>query len=134
MVGIVFIMRGIPGSGKSTRAREIAGSTGVIHSTDDFFYGEDGEYKYNSFLLEENHRKNFLRFRESLREGIPVVIVDNTNLKKRDYFPYLTEATKFGYGVRIIRMPHPEPVVAASRNIHGITEPIINAMISRFEE
>ena len=31
-----FIMRGLPGSGKSTVARQIAGSEGVVHSLDKY--------------------------------------------------------------------------------------------------
>ena len=30
-------MRGLPGSGKSTKAKKIAAETGIIYSTDDFF-------------------------------------------------------------------------------------------------
>jgi adenylate kinase family enzyme len=30
-------MRGLPGSGKSTKAKVLAGEQGVIFSTDDFF-------------------------------------------------------------------------------------------------
>ena len=32
-----YIMRGIPGSGKSTAAKKIAGEEGKIHSTDTYF-------------------------------------------------------------------------------------------------
>ena len=31
---VLIVMRGIPGSGKSTKAKELAGTDGVIHSTD----------------------------------------------------------------------------------------------------
>ena len=33
----IVIMRGLPGSGKSTRAKKIADNYGIIFSTDDFF-------------------------------------------------------------------------------------------------
>lgn len=56
---IAYIMRGIPGSGKSTIAKIIAGDTGKIHSTDDFFYNPYGEYCFDPKLLKEYHEKNF---------------------------------------------------------------------------
>lgn len=34
---IVYIMRGLPGSGKSTMAKNMAGATGSVVSADDFF-------------------------------------------------------------------------------------------------
>lgn len=39
-------MRGLPGSGKSTKAKKIAGSQGVVYSTDDFFMVK-GQYVYD---------------------------------------------------------------------------------------
>lgn len=59
---IVFIMRGVSGSGKSTIAKELAYPEGVIHSTDDYFYNEAGEYKFDPTKLSEYHEKNFQAF------------------------------------------------------------------------
>ena len=35
-------MRGIPGSGKTTAARALAGKEGIIHSTDEYFEIKSG--------------------------------------------------------------------------------------------
>ena len=43
-------MRGLPGSGKSTKARKIAGQFGVVYSTDDFFM-VNGEYKFDPKMI-----------------------------------------------------------------------------------
>jgi adenylate kinase family enzyme len=50
----LVLMRGLPGSGKSTKARKIAGEVGVIYSTDDFFM-IDGKYIYNPKLIGDYH-------------------------------------------------------------------------------
>jgi tRNA uridine 5-carbamoylmethylation protein Kti12 len=43
----LIIMRGLPGSGKSTRARELQ-EKGVIHSTDTYFTNPlTGEYEFD---------------------------------------------------------------------------------------
>jgi adenylate kinase family enzyme len=47
-------MRGLPGSGKSTKAKKIAGNFGVIFSTDDFFM-VNGKYTYNPQMIGEYH-------------------------------------------------------------------------------
>jgi adenylate kinase family enzyme len=51
-------MRGIPGSGKSTTAKKLAGETGKIHSTDNYFM-VDGEYKFDPSKIREYHEANF---------------------------------------------------------------------------
>jgi len=43
-------MRGVPGSGKSTKAKILAANTGYIYSTDDFFIVK-GEYVYDPKMI-----------------------------------------------------------------------------------
>lgn len=43
-------MRGVPGSGKSTKAKKLAGNAGYIFSTDDFFIVK-GEYVYDPKMI-----------------------------------------------------------------------------------
>ncbi len=66
---IVYILRGVPGSGKSTRAALFAGTSGIIHSTDSYFY-KNGEYLYDPSKLGEYHDKNYEAFCISLSKGI----------------------------------------------------------------
>jgi adenylate kinase family enzyme len=58
---IVYIMHGVPGSGKSTVAKTLAKEEGSIHSTDQYFYKNDS-YCFDSSKLKEFHDKNFLAF------------------------------------------------------------------------
>ena len=53
----LVLMRGLPGSGKSTKAKKIAGQIGVVFSTDDFFM-VNGQYKYDPKMIGEYHQKN----------------------------------------------------------------------------
>src|SRR5687768_12834933 len=39
---IVYLMRGLPSCGKSTTAKKLAGDTGVICETDEYFYTQVG--------------------------------------------------------------------------------------------
>lgn len=125
-------MRGVPGSGKSTVARTIAGENGKIHSTDEYFY-ENDTYRFDHTKLKEYHNKNFSKFCSSLIDGVSTVVCDNTNIAKWQYQRYVSEAKKYGYIVAIIAMPHPEPKVAAKRNIHGVPQHVIKKMIMDWE-
>lgn len=128
-----IVMRGLPGSGKSTRAREIAESIGKIHSTDDFFM-EDGVYRFDPAKLAENHYRNYVAFVESLNAGEPVVICDNTNTEKWEYRSYAEAARRFGYEVEIVKMPHLAPEVLAARTTHGVPVQVIRNMLARWED
>lgn len=76
----LVLMRGVPGSGKSTQAKKIAGEKGVIYSTDDFFMVK-GQYVYDVKMIGKYHEKNFDRTVLAMQKGIPLIVIDNTNVK-----------------------------------------------------
>jgi Mrp family chromosome partitioning ATPase len=98
---VVYIMRGLPGAGKSTRAAQLAeaaeqaalaavltGTAGsaataaaAIHSTDSYFIDAAGVYRFNPEQLGINHQRNYDAFCASLAAGVGTVILDNTNLQ-----------------------------------------------------
>lgn len=134
----VIIMRGIPGSGKSSIAKSLGG---VICSADDFFVGEDGVYRFDPSKIADAHRYCFGKFldlceivhdNETYQPGswIQSIIVDNTNVELWEISPYLTLAKHFGHDVRIIRADC-DPNVAAERNLHGVPKAAIMSMHSR---
>lgn len=129
----VFIMRGVPGSGKSTVACEIAHPDGVVHSTDSYFE-EDGEYKFDPTKLEENHEKNFQAFLKSMSEEKPIVVVDNTNIKRGHFEKYINAAKEAGYVVREISLSTPDLKDAVERNTHGVSQEIIKRMMDEYEK
>lgn len=101
----IYIMRGLPGSGKSTRAHEIKTSAppqnfGLILSTDDFFT-KDGVYKWDLSLCGKAHLWNQDRCKEAMENGLMKIIIDNTNLDIREMLPYIQLAEKHGYEIYI---------------------------------
>lgn len=103
----VLINRAVPGSGKTTFAKNIfaavssAGLTIAVHSTDEYFM-RNGRYVFDITMLGEYHRRNLAAFKESLAKGTDLVVVDNTNLHPWETEPYTTAARAAGY--RIILM------------------------------
>ena len=103
----VLINRAVPGSGKTTFAKNIfaavsaAGLTIAVHSTDEYFM-RNGRYVFDISMLGEYHRRNLAAFKESLAKGIDLVVVDNTNLHPWETEPYTDAARAAGY--RIILM------------------------------
>lgn len=81
-------MRGYPGSGKSTKAKELAERfDAVICSADDYFM-KDGNYKFNVSKLKDAHQQCQDKALNAINSG-KNVIVDNTNLTIYNVVPYI---------------------------------------------
>ena len=95
----LVIMRGEPGSGKSTRAEELKKSLEEkdlrvgIFSTDNIFYNADGEYEFVPYALGAAHAfmRHELIFSMRMRE-YDVYILDNTHLQRWEYLDAVREA------------------------------------------
>lgn len=134
----IIILRGLPGAGKSRRAREIfiearrTGQTCKIHSTDEFFT-VNGDYRFDVSKLQANHDKNYAAFRDSVTNEVEIIIIDNTNLKKSDYSRYIAD----GYTVEEIVVGDFEETSArlyARRCSHRVPLTAILKMSQNFEK
>lgn len=150
-----YIMRGIPGSGKSTTAESIASLSGLlterevvdgviyylrdseiysaIHSTDMFFVDQEGNYNFVPFKLGLYHSLNFKKFKQSIYDNVPIVICDNTNTTRKEYVKYMEAARRSGYVTSLVSLPFPPIDVAVERNTHGVPEEAILKMMKRWE-
>lgn len=129
----VKIFRGLPGSGKSTMAKEHAYGEEryAIVSADNYFM-VDGEYRFDPTRIGEAHTACMRAFLDALKLDTPLVIVDNTNTTIAEVTPYRLVALAMGYEVEIIRVEcHPE--ICAKRNTHGVPAATIEKMAARFE-
>ncbi len=127
----VFILRGIPGCGKSTYAREkFAGA--LICSTDDFFM-VDGEYKFDPTKLAEYHNANLRQFASYIMQCRPHIVVDNTNIAAWEIAPYYRLAEAFGYDVRIIQFLAAPGWISSERNSHNVPREVLQRMAQSME-
>ena len=126
-----IIMQGLPGSGKSFRARALGG---LVLSTDDFW---GPTYAFDATRLREAHEWNQERFRDAVRRGALRVVVDNTNMALWEAEPYAAFARAYGYTVLVERPKTPwadDPVECALRCSHGVPADRIAAMLARRED
>ena len=75
---VMFIMRGLPGSGKSTFVRQIKhvyGDLAVICSADDFRVNIQGEYAWKAEEYEMTHLMCEGKAGKACENGKPVVII-----------------------------------------------------------
>jgi predicted kinase len=101
---VLILMRGIPGSGKSTKAKTLVGE-GVIHSTDAVIESK-GDYRAFFAKMAESksyiglmiaHASNLKNAKLSMAEGKSPVIIDNTNIKAGEAKKYVVEALTMGF-------------------------------------
>ncbi|XP_072547115.1 uncharacterized protein n4bp2l2 [Salminus brasiliensis] len=133
----LVLMRGLPGCGKSTLAKEIlsSGPNGLILSTDDYFFQKDG-YFFNPTLLGDAHDWNQKRTREAMLDRRSPVIIDNTNVQAWEMKPYVALALEFGYRVEFVEPDTRwkcDPAELEKRNTHGVPRETIAKMLDRFE-
>lgn len=113
----LFVLRGIPGSGKSTYAKSQEGA--VICSADDFFIQPDGTYAYDKAKIQLAHDFCFKKCHDALHAGEQTVIIDNMNASAWEISPYVMLGRNFGYTVEILNFPCDNDT-AATRNIHNV--------------
>ena len=127
-------MRGISGSGKSTKAREL-GQNGIILSTDDFFK-INGKYKYDQDRIGQAHLWNQARAKKAMEQGVSPIVIDNTNVIAKDAKPYAEEALKYGYKIKIAEPDTPWKFDAeelTKRNNHGVPKEVIEEMLEKWQ-
>ncbi|XP_051634815.1 NEDD4-binding protein 2-like 2 isoform X5 [Manacus candei] len=133
----LLILRGLPGSGKSTLSRILLGQScdGIVLSTDDYFRQQDG-YTYNAAQLGDAHDWNQKRAKQAMEQGRSPVIIDNTNTQAWEMKPYVEVALEKGYRVEF-HEPDTwwkfDPEELEKRNKHGVTREKIAQMLERYE-
>jgi predicted kinase len=138
----LIVMRGIPGSGKSTKAKSLAGQ-GKIHSTDDLIE-KSGDYREffakmiasgDFSSLGRMHSQNLKDAIASMKAGVSPVIIDNTNIKHNEPKSYVVAALEMGFADNNIKFVDIgtaglEAKHLADRNTHGVPLEKIEAMIA----
>lgn len=127
----MFILRGAPGSGKTTAANAIANFSGAnasVHSADDFFVGDDGVYRFNGKRIGEAHEDCQRRVEADLQSG-KTVMVANTFTKRWEMLHYYRLAAEYRYMVHtmIVENRH------GGKNEHNVPENKVQSMRNRFE-
>ena len=144
-MGKMIVMRGVSGSGKSTRAKELVQefldtnpeAQVIVCSADQFFVNrESGEYEFDQKKLQQAHSYCRTRAETAMELGVELVVIDNTNTRKWEYEGYVKLASDFGYEAEVEmvgQLDESNLKVYANRNKHGVDLEVVRAQAKRFE-
>lgn len=125
MVKDIVILRGLPGSGKTTFGNLF--DSGVVCSADDW-HTRDGKYLWEPENIKKAHMWCQRKCERLMRIGVRKIIIANTNITSNEMAPYEKMAEKHNYRIFhiIIENRH------GNKNIHNVPEETINNMKRKF--
>jgi predicted kinase len=136
MEKMLYIVRGIPGSGKSTFAKKLVGHDFLVCEADKYFIDkETGEYKFDISKIKDAHKFCQDMVETYMKDSLlndhfyTEIAVSNTFTQEWELQPYYELAIKYGYYVTSIIVENRHGGV----NVHDCPEDKIELMRNRFE-
>lgn len=124
MKKILVIVRGIPGSGKTSFANLLSKP---ICCADDY-YMYDGEYKWVAADIGKAHAWCQRKCRRFMKAQVEQIVVANTSTTVREMQPYMDLAKQFGYMVYSVIVENRH----GNTNVHSVPEVTLEKMRARF--
>ena len=130
----LIILRGAPGSGKSTFAQRLIdqfkskGCTAESFEADNFYMDKDGNYNWDASKLGLAHKWCQESVANAMKRSVDAVIVANTNIRKRDVDTYIGIGKNNGYDeVQIFRLTN------KFDNVHEVPAEVVQRMRDTIE-
>jgi len=131
--GDLILLRGIPGSGKSTLGEIILQTPQQqnpdVLSADNFFVDENGKYNFDASKLKEAHNMCQQKCAERMRLEFSKIVVANTFTQEWEMQPYFEMANRYGYRIHTLIVENRH----GSKNVHNVPDDKLEQMKDRFE-
>ena len=138
---VMFIMRGLPGSGKSTVVKSIKSIYGnddsgefVICSADQYFMKNE-TYQFDISKLKDAHSYCQNKAQDAAKSKISTIVIDNTNVMKWEIGPYIKMGKSEGYIILLVEPKTPwllDVDILTEKNKHGVSKDILNKKVQMY--
>ncbi len=135
----VILTSGLPGSGKSTlisRLEKEYGKPAYVCSADDYWYADRDKtpenYLFDLNRLHVAHKECKDKFLAALYDKESLIVVDNTNIREKEYKFYFKAAISNNYNVIFHRIINCSVEESFQNNIHKVPREAIQRMLNDF--
>jgi predicted kinase len=123
---LVTLVRGLPGSGKTTLSKLLE-RPGTIHIENDMFHMIDGKYTFKYEVVKDAYMWIKGTVCYHLNQGDSVV-VSNTFISNKTIKEYVDIAKQYNADVKIIEMKE------HYGNVHNVPEDVLKSMAENWQE
>ncbi len=131
--GDLILLRGLPGSGKSSLGEIILYCPGSnspdVLSADNFFIDDKGNYNFDATKIKQAHNDCQQKCAERMKLEISRIVVANTFTEKWEMDSYYEMAERYKYRVHSVIVENRH----GSVNIHNVPDSKLEQMKNRFE-
>jgi predicted kinase len=130
-VNSLILLRGLPGSGKTTLAKILSeNNTYPVFSVDDYFTnGKTGEYIFN---FQDNHlayKQCEELTKDAMQQRLSKIFVHNTFTIDWELEPYFKLASKFNYSLFVVTVEN----YHHNKNTHAVSDEQLQKMAEKYK-
>jgi predicted kinase len=130
---VLVLVRGIPGSGKSTFANLVWNNYAICEA-DKFFYDREGNYNFDASKLKQAHEwcqnevEVKMKDNQNNPQFYPEIVVSNTFTQEWEMQAYFNLAKKYDYKIFSVIVENRH----GSTNVHNVPDDTLKKMRDRF--
>lgn len=126
----LILVRGLPGSGKTTMANIFANDDTAVLAADDYFTNEHtGEYNFIPEEIGQAHTECQKRCLTCMKNEVSTIVVHNTFTRESEMDAYFKMAKENDYIVHTVIVENRH----GNSSVHGVPQKTMKKMAQRFD-